>query len=78
MALLALAGELEAGLGRGLDVEWAIGTTAGAEGEEALYVLQVRPITTGPRRPPVASPNLAAVDHILGRLAGQRPGTGAR
>jgi len=78
MALLALAGELEAGLGRGLDVEWAIGTTAGIEGEEALYVLQVRPITTGPRRPPVANPNLAAVDHILGRLAGQRPGTDAR
>jgi pyruvate,water dikinase len=78
MALLALAGELEAGLGRGLDVEWAIGTTAGIEGEEALYALQVRPITTAPRRPPAANPNLAAVDHILGRLAGQRPGTGAR
>ena len=74
MALLALAGELEAKLGRGLDVEWAIGTTAGTEGEEALYALQVRPITVGPRRPPAASPNLDAVDHILGRLAGQRRG----
>ena len=78
MALLALAGELEGKLGRGLDVEWAIGTTAGGESEEALYALQVRPITTGPQRPPAASPNLGAVDHILGRLAGQRPGTEAR
>jgi pyruvate, water dikinase len=77
MALLALAGELEAKLGRGLDVEWAIGTTAGQAGEQALFALQVRPITAGSRQPPAVSPNLDAVDHILGRLAGRRLGNGA-
>ena len=68
MALLALAGDLEAKLGRGLDVEWAIGSTAGTAGEEALFTLQVRPITAGSRRPAAASPNRDAVGHILGRL----------
>jgi len=95
MVLLALAGDLEAKLGRGLDVEWAIGTTAGMTGAEALFTLQVRPITAGsghaarpgpamapgpeagPGRPPAAGPNLDAVDHILGRLVGRRPGDGA-
>ncbi len=77
MALLTLGSELEAKLGRGLDVEWAIGTTGGAPGEEALFALQVRPITADPRRPPAAGPNLDAVDHILGRLAGQQPGNEA-
>lgn len=80
MALLALAGELEAKLGRGLDVEWATGTTAGrrgGDGDEALYALQVRPITAGSRHPPAVSPNLDAVGHILGRLAGRVPGNGA-
>lgn len=77
MELLALAGELEAKLGRGLDVEWAIGTTTAKEGEEALFALQVRPITAGSRQPPAVSPNLDAVDHILGRLAGRRLGNGA-
>jgi pyruvate, water dikinase len=76
-ALLALAGELEAGLGRGLDVEWAIGGTGSMKGQEALFSLQVRPITVDPRRRPLASPNRDAVEHILGRLAGQGPGTGA-
>lgn len=77
MALLALAGELEAKLGRGLDVEWAIGTTAGQAGEDALFALQVRPITAGSRQPPAVRSNLDAVDHILGRLAGRRLGNGA-
>jgi pyruvate,water dikinase len=78
MVLAALAGDLEAKLGRGLDVEWAIGTTAGAAGEEALFMLQARPITAaGPRHPPT-SPNLGAVDHILGRRAGRGPGNGPR
>ena len=77
MVLLALAGDLEAKLGRGLDVEWAIGPPAGTADEEALYTLQVRPITVGPRRPGPASQNLDAVNHILGRLAGRGPGSGA-
>jgi pyruvate,water dikinase len=80
MALLALAGDLEGKLGRGLDVEWAIGATAGQQGEdgeEALFALQVRPITAGFRQPPAVRPNLDAVDRILGRLAGRGPGNGA-
>lgn len=77
MALAGLAGELESALGRGLDVEWAIGTTRSLRGEEALFVLQVRPITVVPRPEPAASANLEAVDHILGRLSGRQPGEGA-
>ena len=83
MTLLALAGDLEAKLGRGLDVEWAIGT-AGTAGEEALFTLQVRPITAGPRPQPASGPrqpagrrNQDAVGHILSRLAGRGPGNGA-
>ena len=76
--LVALAAQLEARLGRGLDVEWAIGTTPSAGGEEALFALQARPITVLPDRPPAASPNVDAVDHILGRLSGRRPEDGAR
>jgi pyruvate,water dikinase len=78
MALIALAGDLEAKLGRGLDVEWAIGSTAGTAGEVALFTLQVRPITAGSRRPAAASPNRDAVGHILGRLAGRTPQEGGR
>lgn len=77
MVLLALARDLEAKIGRGLDVEWAIGSTAGMAGEEALFTLQVRPITAGTGRPAAAGPNRDVVDHILGRLAGRRPGDGA-
>jgi pyruvate,water dikinase len=76
-ALVALSGDLEARLGRGLDVEWAIGTTRGGASAEALFALQVRPITVTRQRPPAASANLDAVDHILGRLSGRRPEGGA-
>lgn len=76
-ALLALATDLEARLGRGLDVEWAIGSTGSMKGEEALFSLQVRPITAGSRCRPHPSQNRDAVDHILGRLAGQQRGNGA-
>lgn len=78
IALAGLAADLEARLGRGLDVEWAIGTTRGPQSEESLFALQVRPITMTPRRPPAASANLDAVDHILGRLSARRPEDGAR
>ena len=74
MALLALARDLEAKLGRGLDVEWAIGSIAGMAGEPALFTLQVRPITAGTGRPAAAGPNVDAVGHILDRLASRRPG----
>jgi phosphoenolpyruvate synthase/pyruvate phosphate dikinase len=82
MALTDLAAALEAKLGRGLDVEWAIGTAPSTHGEEALFALQVRPITVDPRRrperpqPPVAERDQDAIGHILGRLAGREHGTG--
>jgi pyruvate,water dikinase len=75
MALAAMAADLEAKLGRGLDVEWAIGTAASTHGEEALFALQVRPITVKPRQAPAATPHDDAIGHILGRLAG-RPAEG--
>jgi pyruvate,water dikinase len=75
-ALAAMAADLEARLGRGLDVEWAIGTAPSTDGEEALFALQVRPITVGPRQPPASGPDRSAIDHIVGRLAG-RPESGA-
>jgi phosphoenolpyruvate synthase/pyruvate phosphate dikinase len=71
--LVTLASDLEARLGRGLDVEWAIGTTPSAPGNDVLYALQARPITVSRGKPPAASPNTRAVDYILGRLAGRRP-----
>jgi len=82
MALTDMAAALEAKLGRGLDVEWAIGTAPSTHGEEALFALQVRPITVDPRRrserpqPPAAGPGQDAIGHILGRLAGRERGTG--
>lgn len=75
--LLSMSTELESSLGRGLDIEWAIGTTGG--GEETLYALQVRPITVSSR--PAASeaasaassgaPGEGAIGTILGRLSGR-------
>jgi phosphoenolpyruvate synthase/pyruvate phosphate dikinase len=76
--LVTLAGDLDARLGRGLDVEWAIGTTPGTVHEEALYALQARPITVVPRQRPAARPKAEAVDHILSRLAGRPPEDDAR
>jgi phosphoenolpyruvate synthase/pyruvate phosphate dikinase len=82
--LAGMAAGLEAKLGRGLDVEWAIGVTASTHGEEALFALQVRPITVDPRRRPerplAPSPGRGqgdAIGAILGRLSGHEPGTGA-
>jgi phosphoenolpyruvate synthase/pyruvate phosphate dikinase len=70
MALLSMAGDLEAKLGRGLDIEWAIGT-AGDGGEE-LFALQVRPITVSPRRASLeGGPQTDAIAFTLGRLAGR-------
>jgi len=77
-ALVTMAAELEDQLGRGLDIEWAIGTTGSAEGKETTFALQVRPITVRPA-PAVPSSGTSApaaksrdsIDHILGRLAGR-------
>lgn len=69
-ALVAMAAELEAKLGRGLDVEWAIGTAG--DGREDLFALQVRPITVDPRHRGIETgPQTDAIDIILGRLAGK-------
>ena len=78
MALADMAADLEAKLGRGLDVEWAIGSAASTHGEEALFALQVRPITVKPRQPAAAGRDRDAIGHILGRLSGRPPEGGAR
>ena len=82
-ALVTMAAELEGRLGRGLDVEWAIGSTGSADGEETTFALQVRPITVQPAAvvPPSrpggpAGQHRDSIDHILGRLAGRGPGGG--
>lgn len=49
-ALTAMAAALETSLGSGLDVEWALGTAPSTCGEQALFALQVRPITVDARR----------------------------
>jgi pyruvate,water dikinase len=69
--LLKVAADLETKLGRGLDIEWAIGTTGEADGEPKLFALQVRPITVDAARsdaPAIAASN--PIDMVLGRLSG--------
>lgn len=82
-ALVAMAAELEGALGRGLDVEWAIGPVAGTGPGESLFALQVRPITVTPGQAsagPTASTGPAGtgpasgIDLILGRLGAHSPG----
>jgi phosphoenolpyruvate synthase/pyruvate phosphate dikinase len=80
MALVTMAAELEDRLGRGLDIEWAIGTTGSADGEETTFALQVRPITVQPapvvpasRPGAAAGPDLDSIGHIVSRLAGREP-----
>lgn len=68
--LVAMGADLETKLGRGLDIEWAIGTAG--DGKESLFALQVRPITVNPRHHGIESgPQMDAIDLILGRLAGK-------
>jgi phosphoenolpyruvate synthase/pyruvate phosphate dikinase len=76
-ALAAMAADLERTLGRGLDVEWAIGATGSTDGEEALFALQVRPITVDPGKQAADARPGNAIDQVLGRLAARPPGTGA-
>jgi pyruvate,water dikinase len=73
-ALVAMAAELEAALGRGLDVEWAIGAVPSGGPDESLFALQVRPITVdSAARGPGAAPAGSGIDLILGRLSGRQP-----
>ena len=92
MALADMAADLESKLGRGLDMEWAIGTirTGGPSADAAtpsrcrLFALQVRPITVavGPRGPGAAGPRrprrLRAPWDAIGTSSGtwRRPGRG--
>jgi pyruvate,water dikinase len=78
-ALAAMAAELETALGRGLDVEWAIGAVPSEGQGEALFALQVRPITgeCAARGPGAASAG-SGIDLILGRLSGRQPDGRAR
>jgi phosphoenolpyruvate synthase/pyruvate phosphate dikinase len=76
-ALLTMAADLEAALGRGLDIEWAIGGTGSDPDEEALFALQVRPITVDAAASgatPLAAGN--PIDLVLGRLS-RHHGSGA-
>jgi pyruvate,water dikinase len=76
-ALVAMAADLEAKLGRGLDVEWAIGTAPSTHGAEAVFALQVRPITVRSPQRSDGGPDRDPIGHILGRLAGHQPAGGA-
>jgi pyruvate,water dikinase len=70
-ALLSMAVDLEAALGRGLDIEWAIGSTGSEPDEAALFALQVRPITvdaTAGGAAPAGTEN-SPIDLVLGRLS---------
>jgi pyruvate,water dikinase len=72
-SLLEMATDLEAKLGRGLDIEWAIGSIAGVDGPAELFALQVRPITATARNETAVRPGHAVdrnpIDAVLGRLS---------
>jgi pyruvate,water dikinase len=75
--LLALARRLEKALGRGLDIEWAIGTTSTKPEREELYLLQVRPITVSHSPGAATRAGGTAIDLIVGRLSDSGPGRDA-
>lgn len=66
--LVSTALQLEATLGRGLDIEWAFGTTASLGSEPNLFALQVRPITVRAERVRTQRSD-DAIGLILGRLS---------
>jgi pyruvate,water dikinase len=69
-ALLSMAADLEAALGRGLDIEWAIGGTASNPDEAVLFALQVRPITVDAASSGAAPANADnPIDLVLGLLS---------
>ena len=69
-ALLSMAADLEAALGRGLDIEWAIGSTGTEPDEVALFALQVRPITVEVAAGPTSTAaDKNPIDLVLGRLS---------
>jgi len=75
-ALLSMAADLEAALGRGLDIEWAIGSTGTEPDEVALFALQVRPITVEVAAGPTSTADKNPIDLVLGRLS-RHHGSGA-
>jgi pyruvate,water dikinase len=74
--LVAMAADLEPALGRGLDIEWAIGTTDSEPDEPALFALQVRPITVQPAAGQAGQSVANPIDAVLGRLSGRPDGGG--
>jgi pyruvate, water dikinase len=76
--LVDMASQLEASFGRGLDIEWAIGTTSTRPDEEELFALQVRPITVSRRRDAGTRAGGTAIDIIVGRLSQQDAAGGTR
>jgi pyruvate, water dikinase len=75
--LLAIGRRLEKVLGRGLDIEWAIGTTSTSPDAEQLYALQVRPITVSHKPGAATKAGGTAIDLIVGRLSDSTAGAGA-
>ncbi len=72
--LVTMARQLEKALGRGLDIEWAIGSTSSRPGQEALYALQVRPITVSHKPGAATAAGGTAIDIIVGRLSNHQSG----
>jgi len=73
-SLVGMAVDLERQLGKGLDIEWAIGRIPGAPGPDELFALQVRPITVDPRCGAFQPTDARAhnpIEHVLGRLSGR-------
>jgi pyruvate, water dikinase len=68
-SLLGMAADLEAALGRGLDIEWAIGSTGSQPDDVALFALQVRPITVDSPADAARSGGDDPIDFVLGRLS---------
>jgi len=68
-ALLEMARQLESSIGRGLDIEWAIGSTRSDSSGSELFALQVRPITVDRRSAPLVASG-SPVDIVLKRLGG--------
>ncbi len=73
--LLAMARRLERSLGRGLDIEWAIGSTSTRPDHEDLYALQVRPITVSHTPGAATRAGGTAIDLIVGRLSDSGAGS---
>ena len=70
--LVDMAKTLERAIGRGLDIEWAFGTTSSRPDETSLFALQVRPITVAGTAGRTARSG-SAIDLIVNQLSQRLP-----